>query len=257
MFPSETEIKRVKPIQKQTSLTQMAYEAIREAIVTGRIKPGERMGQVELARLLGVSERTVREAFAQLVAKGLAVHEPYRGVRVTALPLEELREVYMMRALLEGRAVELAAQRLCADELEQMRQLLPSTVALTASSMKSAQEGNHQFHWIPIRASGSRVLQRVLEQLWEMMFAYELLYQDEREIAHTSRVDLAQHEELLWALEARDGEEAAQVVHRHIASTVHSLMARLEGQRSAPEGEGCQENITPIEPKGEENRHGH
>jgi DNA-binding GntR family transcriptional regulator len=206
----------------------MAYESIREAIITGRIKPGERIGQVELAKQLDVSERTVREALARLVAKGLAVHEPFKGVRVAVLPLDELREVYVMRALLEGRAMELAAGCITAKELQKMRELLPLTVASSASgSMENAQEKNREFHWIPIRVSGSRTLARVLEQLWEMMFAYELLYQNPDEV-DISRDDFAQHKELLEALEARDGKHAAQINTEHIFTTIHILLERFK-----------------------------
>ncbi len=219
----------VQPLPKNSSLANMAYESIREAIITGRIKPGERIGQVELAKQLGVSERTVREALTRLVAKGLAVHEPFKGVRVAVLPLEELREVYVMRALLEGRAMELAAGCITAEELQTMRKILPLTVASSLSgAVENAQEKNREFHWIPIRAAGSRTLARVLEQLWEMMFAYELLYQNPDE-TNISRDDFAQHQKLLEALEARDGKRAAQINTEHIFTTIHILLERLKG----------------------------
>jgi DNA-binding GntR family transcriptional regulator len=228
MTENPSEPKYVQPIQKTTSLANMAYDAIRTAIITGRIKPGQRMGQVELARELGVSERTVREAFARLVAKGLAVHEPYKGVRVSALPIEELREVYTMRALLEGHAMELAAVRISPAEIQQMRELMPMTSAINATSVENAQEANRQFHWIPIHAAGSRALTRVLEQLWEMMYAYDLIYQDPNEIGTTGRNDLSQHEALLNALEYRDGQQAAIINSEHIYSTMNTLLEHLE-----------------------------
>jgi DNA-binding GntR family transcriptional regulator len=228
MDPSKVEANFVQPLPKNSSLANMAYESIREAIITGRIKPGERIGQVELAKQLGVSERTVREALARLVAKGLAVHEPFKGVRVAVLPLNELREVYVMRALLEGRAMELAAGCMTAKDLQAMRELLPLTVASsTAGSVENAQEKNREFHWIPIRASGSRTLARVLEQLWEMMFAYELLYQDPDEV-DISRDDFAQHKKLLEALDARDGKRAAQINTEHIFTTIRILLERFQ-----------------------------
>ncbi|HMD88912.1 MAG TPA: GntR family transcriptional regulator [Anaerolineaceae bacterium] len=222
----------VQPLPKNSSLANMAYESIREAIITGRIKPGERIGQVELAKQLGVSERTVREALARLVAKGLAMHEPFKGVRVAVLPLAELREVYVMRALLEGRAMELAAGFITDGDLQRMRELLPLTVVSNSSgSVENAQEKNREFHWIPIRAAGSRTLARILEQLWEMMFAYELLYQNPDELA-ISRNDFAQHKELLEALEARNGKRAAQINSEHIYTTIQILLDRFEAQQN-------------------------
>jgi DNA-binding GntR family transcriptional regulator len=219
-----------RPVSKDSSLANMTYTAIREAIITGRIKPGERIGQTELAHELGVSERTVREALARLAAQGLALHEPFKGVRVAALPLEELREVYVMRALLEGHALELAAVCIRAEDLQRMRELLPLTSALSPhNSMEDAQKANREFHWIPINASGSHTLARVLEQLWQMMFAYELLYQNPQP-DEISREDHAQHEALLAALENRDGKRAAEINSGHIFSTFHILAERFKSQ---------------------------
>jgi len=228
MNNSQKEPRYVKPIPKYSSLATIAYDSIREAIITGRIKPGERMGQVELAKELGVSERTVREAFARLVAKGLAIHEPFKGVRVAALSLDELHEVYVMRALLEGRAMELAASRISAEELQKMRELLPLTAAgNTPESVKHAQAANLDFHWIAIRASGSRILATILEQLWELMFAYDLLYQNTDEV-DISKNDYTQHSKLIAALEAGDGPKTAQINTEHITKTIQILIAHLK-----------------------------
>jgi DNA-binding GntR family transcriptional regulator len=217
-----------KPIPKKSSLVSIAYDFIREAIITGQIRPGERMGQVELAKELGVSERTVREAFARLVAKGLAIHEPFKGVRVAALPLDDLHEVYVMRALLEGRAMELAAARITAGELQQMRELLPQTIAgNTPESIKHAQTANYDFHWIAIRAARSQILATILEQLWELMFAYELLYQNTDEV-DISKNDYTQHKELLEALESGDGPKAARINTENITETIQILIKHLD-----------------------------
>ena len=216
----------VKP--KHADLASIAYDSIREAIITGRIKPGERMGQVEIARELGVSERTVREAFARLAAKGLATHEPFKGVKVAALSLDDLHEVYVMRALLEGRAMELAASRISPEDVQKMRDLLPLTVAGNQpDSVKQAQAANRDFHWIAIRASGSRILATILEQLWELMFAYDLLYPNTDEV-DISKNDFTQHGELIAALEAGDGQKAAQINTEHITKTIQILIAHLK-----------------------------
>ena len=102
--------------------SDLAYQAIREAIAFGHIKPGEWLRQEALADELNVSQVTVREALSRLVAEGLAVHIPYKGVKAVLLPPAELRDVYELRALLEGFAVELAAERISPEEL---RKFLP------------------------------------------------------------------------------------------------------------------------------------
>jgi len=219
----------VNSIRKVSSLSEMAYEAMRDAIINGRIRPGERLMQVELARKLGVSERTVREAFARLVAKGLAVSEPYKGVRVAALPLEDLKEIYTIRALLEGHAIELAAERITEDQLYRMEELLPLTSAGdNAEGMHSAQDANREFHWIPIQAAGSQYLIRILDQLWELMFTYDVIYREAADERRQSREnDLQQHDELLRALAARDAQKAKEINTAHIYRTLEKLVQRL------------------------------
>lgn len=232
--PSEMKSLNIDPkfahqIIKKPNLSEMTYEAIRNAITTGRIKPGERMMQHDIAQELNVSDRTVREAFARLVAKGLAVHEPYKGVRVTALPLEDLHEIYVIRSMLEGHAMELAAACITQADLDRMRILLPKTVANTeADSIQIAQEANKEFHWIPIYATQKTILVRILEQLWELMFAYNLIYENKPEVLKIkARNDFIQHSDMLAALEARDGARARQVTSDHINTTIQTLLNRL------------------------------
>lgn len=220
----------VQQIQKKASLVDIAYDAIREAIVSGRIRPGERLLQIDMAQKLGVSERTVREAFTRMVAKGLAVHEPHKGVRVIALPVEEIIEIYALRGLLEGHAMELAAERISDEDLAEMERLLPKTSAgENEVELKAAQEANKAFHWIAIRASGSGILVKILEELWELMFTYDLLYKETQEIRQQRIVnDRSQHSALLEALKKHDGEMAKQANTLHIQITLEKLMPRLK-----------------------------
>jgi len=148
-------------------LSKIAYKAIRDGILTGQVKPGEWLRQDALAQKLGVSQATVREALNQLVSDGLAVHVPHKGVKAVIISVDDLRDIYDMRALLEGLANELAASRISQQELARMQELLPDTVVRADSqSTEMARVANREFHWVAIRASGRNHLIRVLEQLW-------------------------------------------------------------------------------------------
>ena len=110
-----------RPIQfhKQT-LAGVAAEALREAILDGRLKPGEWLRQEALAEEMGVSQITVRDALNQLVGEGMAVRVPYKGVRVVSLDVGDIENICVMRGLLEGLAAELAAENITPEELDQM-----------------------------------------------------------------------------------------------------------------------------------------
>jgi DNA-binding GntR family transcriptional regulator len=219
---------------ERSRLSDVAYEAIRDAIACRRIKPGEWLRQEALAQELGMSQLTVREALSRLAAEGLAVHELYKGVRVIDFAIEDLEEIYEMRVLLEGRAIELAASQISSEELVQMRELLPHLA--TGAGPQSRQEDrdlNREFHWIAIRASARRPLIRMLEQIWELMNTYIVVSQERRaELDGEFRANADYHAQLVETLEARDGPRAREIASNHIHGTLEVFRKRLKAKSS-------------------------
>jgi DNA-binding GntR family transcriptional regulator len=212
-------------------LADQTYQIIRESILSARIRPGERLAQEALASELGVSQITVREALFRLVSEGLAVSEPYRGVLASKITPEDVEDIYEMRALLEGRAVELAAERITDEELGRMRELLPSTAMHSAGySIEAAREANREFHWIAIRACRRKHLIRVLSSIWELIDP-RIIYnpsplQDEppRDSAADAHHNLVEHGQLLGALEARNGTLARQLATEAVFDALEGIL---------------------------------
>jgi DNA-binding GntR family transcriptional regulator len=249
----------VERVKDTPSLSDAAYKSIRAAITNGTLEPGAWLREQALARELGVSRITVRDALARLVAEGLAVRVPPKGVRAVVLPLEELQDIYEMRALLEGMAVELAAARISTRELARMRRLashLPTDAR--PESIVRAQQENREFHWIAISASGRHHLTRVLSQLLDLTFSYlrlsgsqeegreagshaglrhghanapEALEMDFEQFQALLATSAKEHMQLVEALEARDGKRARELVMEHMQHTLDWLRARSEGQQ--------------------------
>ena len=215
MGNNSTGSQRIGKIQRDKGLADLAYDRIRHEVITGHIQQSKRLNQLQLAKDLGVSQRTVREALARLVSEGLATHELHKGVRVVSLPLHELEEVYELRALLEGLAVEHAVDHITSSDIARMRCLLPTTVPSgQANSIGSVRQANHDFHWVAIEASGNKHLTRLLRQLWEMVLISALPKEEDRQ------QDSKAHKELIEALEARNGKEARKIVERHVLQTL-------------------------------------
>ncbi len=214
-------------------LSKMAYNSIRDGISSGQVKLGEWLRQDILAQKLGVSQATVREALNRLVSEGLAVHVPHKGVKVITISVEDLRDIYDMRALLEGLANELAAPQISQQELSRMRELLPDTVVSADSQYTDmARAANREFHWAAIRASGRSHLIRVLEQLWVLIDPY-MVYGRFWNVEETyqkrirgSVLDLEDHTRLLESLERKDGHLARQITQEY----VHRSFCELEQQ---------------------------
>ena len=225
---------RLKDNKNPSSLAELAYRAIRDAIVTGLIAPGERLRQLQLADQFGVNQRTVREALSRLVAEGLAVSEPNKGVKAVHLPIEELMDLYRMRLSIEPMAMTSAASRITESDLHTMRALLPNSANEIADGASGATlTTNFEFHLTAITASARQQLIRVLSLLWQMIRMYSQLpfRLVEGDRAREHQRTLAEHEALLKALEARDGELAGRIT----ASHVHSTLAALESGREHQE----------------------
>lgn len=217
------------PIGGASSLVDQTYEQIRKGIVNRKIKPGAQLRQIQLAEQLGVSPRTVREALNRLVAGGLAIREPYKGVRVADLTAEGMVEIFQMRRFLEGWAMELAAETITDKELDRMAELLPKTVDPDPAAAARVREANIEFHMIPIKSTGKQHLVRVLEQLWSVMATYVLReVADVEERREAADSDLEFHRLMLEALKARDKERAGDIVRKHIDDTLSVNLGRIE-----------------------------
>jgi len=103
------------------SVNDAVTRALREAILSGKIRPGDRLLQDELARQLGVSRQPVREALRRLQSEGLVVQTPQRGLLVREFTKADLQENYYLRQLLESEAAQSAAERITSAELQELK----------------------------------------------------------------------------------------------------------------------------------------
>ena len=215
-------------------LSDITCDAIRRDILSGRLEPGEWLRQEVLAQQFGVSQATVREALKQLVAEGIAVHIPRKGVKVITLSPIDLRDNYDIRAVLEGLANELAAGLITSQELARMQKLLPNTiVTVEAESTQTAREANREFHWVAIHACKRKYLIKLLEQLWVLIDPY-LVYGrfwnsmiTIKERIEGSKLDLEDHNQLLVALKSRDSAQARRVTVRYVNRTFREVQSQM------------------------------
>ncbi len=214
-------------------LRSFVAERLRAAILEGRYKPGEWLRQERLAQELNVSQMPVREALKELAAEGLVEHVPYRGARVVAFSVEDIEDLYQQRAFLEGRAAAFAAQHIPAAELAELRRMADEMAALPAERIAEYRRLNREFHQRIFRASGREYLVRTLTQMWEAfptMLIGNYAITAAQPLPQRDEQDHREHLAILDALEARDGEAAAEAMRAHILSAAHNLIASLRGQ---------------------------
>ena len=238
-------------LKKKQSLADQAYEALRDAVLHGRLGPGERLNQADLANALGISDRTVREALAQLVAEGLISREPYREFRVVGVSVDDIEDIVRMRAMLEGWAVEIAASRITVEELERMRTLIPKMDSSDAlQSAASFQGYNRDFHWTAIKACGKPHVIDMLKRLWDLMRPYSL-DKSGSDLSEGSDIERLQrsHRQLVDVLSIGDGLAAHAILAKHSEEAMEQVrmgVKRLNRLAGRENGRLFLQQLLPI-----------
>lgn len=158
---------------KRGSLGSEVLNSIRDAIFSGKFQPGEQLKEIVIARDLGVSQATVREALVQLENLGVVVRVPNAGSTVTRLSVEELKERVNLRVLLEGVAGCEAAQRMLTPDFDELETRLRDIVErVDENDYFGAAQADLRFHRYIWEKSGNRTLFRILDQLTAPLFAF-------------------------------------------------------------------------------------
>lgn len=200
-------------------------DAVRSLILRGDYGQGERLGEVELAKLLGVSRTPIREALRSLSSEGLVDLIPNKGARVVDFTIAELEDIFELRAQVEGTAARLAAARIDETGLEEL-QCLAADIATHAlpgegQSLDLVYDLNARFHAGVAQAAGSASLQGVIDSLFHTVAVLRTLqgFDD-----NAVRRSVAHHLELVAAMRARDGRWAESVMRSHLYSARASVL---------------------------------
>jgi GntR family transcriptional regulator, rspAB operon transcriptional repressor len=198
-------------------LTELVRSALREDIVSGQLRPGERIVQDSVARRFGTSRIPVREALRELASEGLVMLEPDVGARVAKLNAAELIEVYLMREALEPIAVARSAPRISDDAVAELHELVEEIERRAqAGDMHEFLDLDRRFHEITFSMAELPRIQRVIDGLANTTTQYRRIYSylpDRLAISHV------EHRLLVDAFERRAGEDAAAIHQLHTRRT--------------------------------------
>jgi DNA-binding GntR family transcriptional regulator len=192
--------------------SEVVADELRRLFAIGGLAPGTRLRQADIAERFMVSTTPVREAFASLAREGLVRQDAHRGVVVSAPSVDELRETFEIRGILEAFATHLAAQRLSAEDLAALQEIV--------AEMRDASSGryvdlNRQFHRRIYAAAGRPRLLEIIEQLREI--AGNDLNVTVRRYGEVYRHRVqSEHEAIVDALAKKDSELASRLVSDHV-----------------------------------------
>jgi GntR family transcriptional regulator, rspAB operon transcriptional repressor len=203
------------------SLTEQVYDALKREILTARLRPSQPLIENELAARFGVSKTPIREALRLLVQDGWIVVLPRKGYLVRPLSLEDVREVFALRLMLEPQVAAEAAGHRSEALLGRLRQA--AAVPGGEHSYQTAMLAARAFHLTVAEAAGNSRLSRVLEALLdEVERLLHLMPQLSDQV--TSMVEPAAHERIIAAVDAGDGEQAAAHMRAHLAEVSQILV---------------------------------
>jgi DNA-binding GntR family transcriptional regulator len=205
---------------------EQAYRHLCDAIRRGKLSPGTRLRESELAAEIGLSRTPVREALGRLEAEGLVASEPGRGVVVTRLDQTMVNELYFMREVLEGAAARLAARHVSDVEISLLKEIASRDRELLNEPDKLARN-NRLFHETLHRCAHNRYLIKSLRSLADAML---LLGPTSLATRGRAAASCEEHRKLLAALEARDADGAEQQVRHHIRGAHRARLSQLLAQ---------------------------
>jgi DNA-binding GntR family transcriptional regulator len=211
---------------RATSLGKLVRDDVLGRILRGELKPGDRINEPDVAARLGVSRVPVREALRELESSGLVEARKHSGVFVRRLGADEVRDLYELRALLDGFAGRLAAQ-LPPPRRQALADAIDASVgrmeeAATAENVSAYYSENLRFHWLLVEATGNAALLDTYRNIVQKLHLARLtsLSQD-----HGMLASIAGHRDIAAAVRAADAGRCEQLLAQHVQQAHRRLAA--------------------------------
>lgn len=211
-------------MRETTTPPKDAYGLVLEAIDDGTYLPGDRLVESELADRFGVSRTPIREALQRLETQSLLVRDG-RSMVVASLDHDQLGELYVIRAELEGLAARLAAQHAAPEEIRVLQEMVQRDRELEGQAHKLSRS-NRRFHRQIHLASHNRYLVQQLEMVHRTM---ALLVTTTFAVVGRDKTGIDEHEAIVKAIAARDGDAADHALKFHISNAYETRIRQDAG----------------------------
>jgi Transcriptional regulators len=210
-------------------LRDVVFTTLRQAILRGELKPGERLMEIQLANKLGVSRTPIREAIRKLELEGLVITIPRRGAEVAEITEKNMQDVLEVRKSLEALAIQLACERMTQEAIEELKQKsIEFQASLSTKDVTKIAEADVEFHDVIFEATDNQRLVQLLNNLREQMYRFR--------VEHLKNEDwypqlIEEHEEIIRRLENREREEAMQIISKHIDNQVNVVRGVIQTKK--------------------------
>ncbi len=210
-------------------LRDVVFNTLRQDILTGKMKPGERLMEIHLADRLGVSRTPIREAIRKLELEGLVIMIPRRGAEVAQITWKSLKDVLDVRRALDVLAIELACERIGREDADRLLGACEEFDAATKTNdTRKIAAADVAFHDIIVASTGNTRLIQLVNNLAEQMYRYRFEY-----LKNSSQYEtlVMEHREMYKSIMNKDKDMAAAAVRRHIDNQEEAIIRQLRLER--------------------------
>ena len=214
-------------------LRDVVFKTLRQGILTGELKPGERLMEIHLANKLGVSRTPIREAIRKLELEGLVTMIPRRGAEVAQITEKSMKDVLEVRKVLDNLSVELACERITEEEKEMLKNAcVDFEEAVKTGDFAKIAKTDVAFHDIIVTATRNIRLSQMVNNLAEQMYRYRFEYI--KDSSQHARL-VQEHEEICQGILARDKKKALEAIEAHIDNQEIAVLnqIRIDRERRA------------------------
>lgn len=211
-----------KEVTDKYSLRGRVFHKIREDILSGRYKVKEELREVAIGEEMGVSRTPVREAFRQLELEGLIQIVPNKGAYVTGITAKDVKDIYMMRSLLEGLCARWATEYITKEQMEEMEEnIFLSEFHASKGHTEQMAELDNRFHEILYEACNSKMLEHALKDYHQ----YVLRVRKKTLSTKTrSSASNEEHRRIMEAIKAKDAALAEELAHKHMLNAYENML---------------------------------
>ncbi len=203
-------------------LRDVVFITLRQAILRGELKPGERLMEVQLAHKLGVSRTPIREAIRKLELEGLVLMIPRKGAEVAEITEKNLRDVLEVREALEMLAVQLACEKITEEQVEELKERAREfQEVIQSEDITAIAESDVKYHDVIYAATNNARLIQLLNNLREQMYRYRVEYLKRESVRPTIAEE---HDLLIVAIATGDKEKATEIMGKHICNQVDEVV---------------------------------
>ena len=209
-------------------LRDVVFNTLRQAILYGKLQPGERLMEITLANQLGVSRTPVREAIRKLEIEGLVLMIPRKGAQVAPITEKDLNDVLEVRLGLEELAMHCACERVDSEQLRAISNAQKKfETSLKTNGLADLAKADEDFHELIYQATSNRRLIQMINNLREQMYRYRIEYLKDLNVGETLNDE---HKELYNALRERDADRALKCMKRHIKNQQQAIIKGLRAK---------------------------